>query len=222
MSDKSINKLNVIQGHIESLSLPNSIKPEVVCVSKTFSIEHIKPLIDHGHKHFGENKVQEAEKKWNEIRKIKKELKLHMVGKLQTNKAKKAVEVFDFIHSLDSSKLANMLKKRETELKKKLFYFIQINIGKEIQKGGISPKEAKEFLKFCQTEVNLDVIGLMVIPPNDSNTEKYFEEISKLNFNLGLKHLSMGMSEDYKIAVKFKSTFLRIGSAILGPRAINK
>ena len=104
MSDKSINKLNVIQGHIESLSLSNSIKPEVVCVSKTFSIEHIKPLIDHGHKHFGENKVQEAEKKWNEIRKIKKELKLHMVGKLQTNKAKKAVEVFDFIHSLDSSK----------------------------------------------------------------------------------------------------------------------
>ena len=222
MSDKSINKLNVIQGHIESLSLSNSIKPEVVCVSKTFSIEHIKPLIDHGHKHFGENKVQEAEKKWNEIRKIKKELKLHMVGKLQTNKAKKAVEVFDFIHSLDSSKLANMLKKRETELKKKLFYFIQINIGEETQKGGISPKEAKEFLKFCQTEVNLDVIGLMVIPPNDSNTEKYFEEISKLNFNLGLKHLSMGMSEDYKIAVKFKSTFLRIGSAILGPRAINK
>ena len=202
--------------------MPNSIKPEVVCVSKTFSIEHIKPLIDHGHKHFGENKVQEAEKKWNEIRKIKKELKLHMVGKLQTNKAKKAVEVFDFIHSLDSSKLANMLKKRETELKKKLFYFIQINIGEETQKGGISPKEAKEFLKFCQTEVNLDVIGLMVIPPNDSNTEKYFEEISKLNFNLGLKHLSMGMSEDYKIAVKFKSTFLRIGSAILGPRAINK
>ena len=222
MSDISINKLNVIQGHIESLSLSNSIKPEVVCVSKTFSIEHIKPLIDHGHKHFGENKVQEAEKKWNEIRKIKKELKLHMVGKLQTNKAKKAVEVFDFIHSLDSSKLAKILKKRETELKKKLFYFIQINIGKEIQKGGISPKEAKEFLKFCQTEVNLDVIGLMVIPPNDSNTEKYFEEISKLNFNLGLKHLSMGMSEDYKIAVKFKSTFLRIGSAILGPRAINK
>ena len=202
--------------------MSNSIKPEVVCVSKTFSIEHIKPLIDHGHKHFGENKVQEAEKKWNEIRKIKKELKLHMVGKLQTNKAKKAVEVFDFIHSLDSSKLANMLKKRETELKKKLFYFIQINIGEEIQKGGISPNEAKEFLKFCQTEVNLDVIGLMVIPPNDSNTEKYFEEISKLNFNLGLKHLSMGMSEDYKIAVKFKSTFLRIGSAILGPRAINK
>ena len=222
MSDISINKLNVIQGHIESLSLSNSIKPEVVCVSKTFSIEHIKPLIDHGHKHFGENKVQEAEKKWNEIRKIKKELKLHMVGKLQTNKAKKAVEVFDFIHSLDSSKLAKILKKRETELKKKLFYFIQINIGKEIQKGGISPKEAKEFLKFCQTEVNLDVVGLMVIPPNDSNTEKYFEEISKLNFNLGLKHLSMGMSEDYKIAVKFKSTFLRIGSAILGPRAINK
>ena len=200
----------------------NPIKPEIVCISKTFSVNQIKPLIDHGHIHFGENKVQEADKKWAEIKKMKKELKLHMVGKLQTNKAKKAVELFDFIHSLDSSKLGDILKKREIELKKKLSYFIQINIGNETQKGGISPNNAREFLKYCQSQINLDVIGLMVIPPNDGGVEKYFEEISKLNFDLGLKHLSMGMSEDYKMAVKFKSTFLRIGSAIFGPREINK
>ena len=145
-----------------------------------------------------------------------------MVGKLQTNKAKKAIELFDFIHSLDSSKLGDILKKREIELKKKLSYFIQINIGDETQKGGISPNNAREFLKYCQSQINLDIIGLMVIPPNDGSVEKYFEEISKLNFNLGLKHLSMGMSEDYKMAVKFKSTFLRIGSAIFGPRKIYK
>ncbi len=200
----------------------NPIKPEIVCISKTFSINQIKPLIDHGHIHFGENKLQEAEKKWTEIKKAKKELKLHMVGKLQTNKAKKAVELFDFIHSLDSSKLGDILKKREIELKKKLSYFIQINIGDETQKGGISPNNAREFLKYCQSQINLNIIGLMVIPPNDGSVEKYFEEISKLNFSLGLKHLSMGMSEDYKIAIKFKSTFLRIGSAIFGPREIKK
>jgi len=204
------------------LASSNPIKPEIVCISKTFSVNQIKPIIDHGHIHFGENKVQEADKKWAEIKKTKKELKLHMVGKLQTNKAKKAIELFDFIHSLDSSKLGDILKKREIELKKKLSYFIQINIGDETQKGGISPNNAREFLKYCQSQINLDIIGLMVIPPNDGSVEKYFEEISKLNFNLGLKHLSMGMSEDYKMAIKFKSTFLRIGSAIFGPREINK
>tara|TARA_Y100000590_G_scaffold240974_1_gene270978 strand:- start:2265 stop:2933 length:669 start_codon:yes stop_codon:yes gene_type:complete len=222
MNDKSINKLTLIQDDIENLASSNPTKPEIVCISKTFSVNQIKPLIEHGHIHFGENKVQEADKKWAEIKKTRKELKLHMVGKLQTNKAKKAVELFDFIHSLDSSRLGDILKKREIELKKKLSYFIQINIGNEPQKGGILPNNAKEFLKYCQNQINLDIIGLMVIPPNDGSVEKYFEEISKLNFNLGLKHLSMGMSEDYKIAVKFKSTFLRIGSAIFGPREINK
>jgi hypothetical protein len=222
MNDKSINKLTLIQDDIETLASSNPIKPEIVCISKTFSINQIKPLIDHGHIHFGENKLQEAEKKWTEIKKAKKELKLHMVGKLQSNKAKKAVELFDFIHSLDSSKLGDILKKRETELKKKLSYFIQINIGDEPQKGGVPPNNAKEFLKYCQNQINLNIIGLMVIPPNDGSVEKYFEEISKLNFSLGLKHLSMGMSEDYKIAIKFKSTFLRIGSAIFGPREIKK
>ena len=149
MVDKSINKLTSIQDNIRKLSSDNAISPEIVCVSKTFSIKQIKPLIDHGHFHFGENKVQEADSKWGEIKKINKNLKLHMVGKLQTNKAKKAVELFDFIHSLDNIKLANILKKKETELKKSLSYFIQINIGDETQKAGISPNNAKDFLKYC-------------------------------------------------------------------------
>ena len=145
-----------------------------------------------------------------------------MVGRLQSNKAKKAVQLFDFIHSLDNMKLADTLRKRELELNKKLSYFIQINIGNESQKSGISSESAKDFLKYCTKEINLNVIGLMAIPPNDNNPSKYFEKISKLNSNLGLEHLSMGMSSDYEAAVKFNSTFLRIGSGILGERNTNK
>ena len=145
-----------------------------------------------------------------------------MVGKLQSNKAKKAVELFDFIHSLDNMKLANVLKKSELQLNKKLSYFIQVNVGDESQKAGITADSVGDFLKYCSNEIKLNVIGLMIIPPNDNNTEIYFEKISKLNFDLGLKHLSMGMSSDYKLAVKFNSTFLRIGSAILGERSFNK
>ena len=222
MTDKSINKLTSIQENIKKLRTNNLSKPEIICVSKTFSIDHLKPLIDHGHVHFGENKVQEAEEKWSRIKRENSNLKLHMVGKLQSNKAKKAVQLFDFIHSLDNLKLADVLSKREIELNKKLSYFIEINIGDESQKSGISPDDAKDFLKYCTKEINLNVIGLMVIPPNDNNPNKYFEKISKLNSNLGLEHLSMGMSSDYEMAVKFNSTFLRIGSAILGERNINK
>ena len=220
MAHESINKLNSIQENIKKLNIGNNVNPEIICISKTFSISQIKPLIDHGHFHFGENKVQEADNKWNEIKKNNKNLKLHMVGKLQTNKAKKAVELFDFIHSLDSIKLNNVLKKSEKELKKNFSYFIQINIANESQKAGISPNNVKDFLKYCLHEINLNVIGLMVLPPNDGKAKQYFEETSKLNFDLGLKHLSMGMSGDYEIALKFKSTFLRIGSGILGPRAL--
>ena len=222
MTDKSINKLTSIQENIKKLRTNNLSKPEIICVSKTFSIDHLKPLIDHGHVHFGENKVQEAEEKWSRIKRENSNLKLHMVGKLQSNKAKKAVQLFDFIHSLDNLKLADVLSKREIELNKKLSYFIEINIGDESQKSGISPDDAKDFLKYCTKEINLNVIGLMVIPPNDNNPNKYFEKISKLNSNLGLEHLSMGMSSDYEMAVKFNSTFLRIGSAILGERNTNK
>ena len=222
MTDKSINKLTSIQENIKKLRTNNLSKPEIICVSKTFSIDHLKPLIDHGHVHFGENKVQEAEEKWSRIKRENSNLKLHMVGKLQSNKAKKAVQLFDFIHSLDNLKLADVLRKREIELNKKLSYFIEINIGDESQKSGISPDNAQDFLKYCTKEINLNVIGLMVIPPNDNNPNKYFEKISKLNSNLGLEHLSMGMSSDYEMAVKFNSTFLRIGSAILGERNTNK
>tara|TARA_B100000700_G_scaffold66121_1_gene72970 strand:+ start:1199 stop:1867 length:669 start_codon:yes stop_codon:yes gene_type:complete len=222
MIDESINKLTLIQGNIKKLRTDNLNIPEIICVSKTFSLDRLKPLINHGHAHFGENKVQEAEQKWSKIKKENLNLRLHMVGKLQSNKAKKAVQLFDFIHSLDSMKLADALNKREIELNKKLSYFIQINIGEESQKSGISSGMAKDFLKYCTNEINLNIIGLMVIPPNDKNSGKYFEKISKLNSNLSLKHLSMGMSSDYEEAVKFNSTFLRIGSGILGPRNINK
>ena len=222
MTDETINKLTSIQENIKKLKTDNLSKTEIICVSKTFAIDRLQPLINHGHIHFGENKVQEAEKKWKPIKEKNSNLKLHMVGKLQSNKAKKAVQLFDFIHSLDNIKLADVLRKNETELNKKLSYFIQVNIGDESQKAGISSNNVKDFLKYCINEINLNVIGLMIIPPNDNNQKKYFEEISKLNFNLGLKHLSMGMSSDYEVAVKFKSTFLRIGSAILGERNINK
>ena len=219
---KSINKLTLIQDNIKKIGINNFIKPEIICVSKTFSIDVLRPLIDRGHIHFGENKVQEAEKKWTKIKESNSALKLHMIGKLQSNKAKKAVELFDFIHSLDSAKLADVLKKRELELNKKISYFIQVNVGSESQKAGITADIVSDFLKYCSNEVKLNVIGLMIIPPNDNNTEKYFEKISKLNSDLGLKHLSMGMSSDYELAVKFSSTFLRIGSAILGARNTNK
>ena len=222
MTDESINKLTLIQDNIKKLRTNNLNKPEIICVSKTFSIDRLKPLINHGHFHFGENKVQEAEEKWSKIKKENLNLKLHMVGKLQSNKAKKAVQLFDFIHSLDNMKLANTLSKRELELNKRLSYFIQINIGDESQKSGISSDKAQDFLKYCTKEINLNVIGLMVIPPNDNNPNQYFEKISKLNSNLGLEHLSMGMSSDYEVAVKFNSTFLRIGSGILGERNTNK
>ncbi len=222
MTDESINKLTLIQDNIKKLGTNNLNKPEIICVSKTFSIDRLKPLINHGHFHFGENKVQEAEEKWSKIKKENLNLKLHMVGRLQSNKAKKAVQLFDFIHSLDNTKLADTLSKRELELNKKLSYFIQINIGNESQKSGISSESAKDFLKYCTKEINLNVIGLMVIPPNDNNPSRYFEKISKLNSNLGLEHLSMGMSSDYEAAVKFNSTFLRIGSGILGERNTNK
>ena len=221
MSDESINKLKLIQDNIKNLNY-NAGKANIICVSKTFPLEKIKPLIDSGHNHFGENKVQEALDKWSEIKKTNKDLKIHMVGRLQTNKVKKAINLFDFIHSLDSIKLADALKKSESDFNKKLSYFIQINIGNENQKSGIQTKDAKDFLKYCTDEAKLNVKGLMVLPPNDENMAKYFEDTSLLNSELGLKDLSMGMSSDYKLAIKFKSTFLRIGSGILGPREIKK
>ena len=218
MKDQAINKLISIQENIKNLNIQNDIAAQIVCVSKTFPLSKLLPLVNFGHYHFGENKVQEAEEKWSELKKSNKNLKLHMVGRLQTNKVKKAVQIFDFIHSVDSQKLADNLKKREEEINRKLSYFIQINLGNESQKGGVKREEAESFVIYCKNELKINVIGLMAIPPYDEKPEKYFSEISVLNSSLNLEHLSLGMSNDYNLAIKYKSTFVRIGSAILGER----
>ena len=218
MKDQAINKLISIQENIKNLNIQNDIPAQIVCVSKTFPLSKLLPLVNFGHHHFGENKVQEAEEKWSELKKSNENLKLHMVGRLQTNKVKKAVQIFDFIHSVDSQKLADNLKKREEEINRKLSYFIQINLGNESQKGGVKREEAESFVIYCKNELKINVIGLMAIPPYDEKPEKYFSEISVLNSSLNLEHLSLGMSNDYNLAIKYKSTFVRIGSAILGER----
>ena len=191
----------------------------VIAVSKTFSLEHIMPLVNHGHKHYGENKVQEAEKKWKDLKEKINDLSLHMIGRLQSNKVKKAVEIFDFIHSLDSEKLANELSKRQKEKNKNLGYFIQINLGSEEQKGGLEINNLKGFNDYCVKELNLSVLGLMAIPPNDKNPEKHFKRISELNKQFNFQHLSIGMSNDYLKAINFGATHVRIGSAIFGSRS---
>ena len=216
--------MNIIVERLDKIKLNIAkTKPaqivNIIAVSKTFSIEHIKPLIDHGHQHFGENKVQEASAKWSNIKKEKKTLKLHMIGKLQTNKAKDAVKLFDYIHSLDSQKLADALAKHQISFKKKLNYFIQVNIGNEIQKSGIPVRELEPFYNYCKNEINLNIQGLMVIPPNDNNPEKYFKSLNELNKSLALQDLSMGMSADYIEAVKHGATFIRVGSSIFGERS---
>jgi len=210
-----INSFNKIKQEIKDND--PTLQTEIIAVSKTFSLEHIKPLIDYGHLHYGENKVQ-SRKKMDSIKKNISNLKLHMIGQLQSNKAKKAVEIFDFIHSLDSEKLAKELCKRQKEKEKNLKYFIQINLGSEEQKGGIQINELKNFYNFCNKELKLSVIGLMAIPPNDGNPEKYFQKISDLKNEIGLKKLSIGMSNDYKLAVKYGASHVRIGSAIFGKR----
>ena len=189
----------------------------IVAVSKTFELNHIMPLIEHGHLHYGENKVQEAESKWRDIRKDRTDLKLHMVGKLQSNKAKKAVEVFDYIHSLDNQKLADILSKSQNAINKSINYFIQVNIGNEEQKNGIEIENLDSFYLKCTTQFDLKIIGLMCLPPAN-NSATYFSKIRDLNNNLKLKELSMGMSNDYLEACEYKSTFLRIGSKIFGKR----
>ena len=211
-----INSFDKIKQNIEDNKV-NS-ETEIIAVSKTFPLKHIIPLIDHGHKHFGENKVQEAEKEWKELKKSKNDLKLHMIGRLQSNKAKKAIELFDYIHSLDSEKLANELSKRQKEKGKNLNYFIQVNLGSEEQKGGVEIANLKNFYEHCVKKLNLSVLGLMAIPPNDKETDKHFKKISELNKQFNFQHLSIGMSNDYLNAIKYGATYVRIGSAIFGSR----
>ena len=212
-----IERFNKIKSYIDRQKL---VKPtNIIAVSKTFQISHIQPLIDFGHNHFGENKVQEASAKWTQIKNIKKGLKLHMIGKLQSNKAKEAVRIFDYIHSLDSQKLVDILAKTQIDYNKNLKYFIQDNIGNEMQKSGISISELDPFYNYCTKEKKLDILGLMVIPPNDKDNKKYFKTISELNNSLALSDLSMGMSADYMDAISFGSTYVRIGSLIFGKRS---
>ncbi len=212
-----VDRFKKIKFKITSL---NPVKPvNIIAVSKTFSLEYIKPLIDFGHTHFGENKVQEANAKWSEQKKQNVNLKLHMIGKLQSNKAKDAVKLFDYIHSLDNQKLADALSKHELNLNKNLNYFIQVNIGNEIQKSGIPVNELEAFYNYCVNEINLKILGLMIIPPLEENAEKYFKSLAELNKTLALEHTSMGMSADYLEAVKHGSTFVRVGSSIFGSRS---
>ena len=202
-----------------NISSQNSSKPvNIIAVSKTFSLSYIQPLIDYGHNHFGENKVQEAVAKWSQIKKQKQNINLHMVGKLQTNKVKEAVKLFDYIHSLDSQKLADALAKNQKNLNKDLKYFIQINIENEFQKSGIPINELDAFYNYCTKEVKLKIVGLMVLPPKDNNVIKYFKLLNEQKKTLALNELSMGMSADYLEAVNSGSTYVRIGSLIFGSR----
>ena len=212
-----VERFEKIKSNIASLKIDKPVN--IIAVSKTFSLEHIRPLIDYGHNHFGENKVQEATAKWSEVKKQNTNLKLHMIGKLQSNKAKDAVRLFDYIHSLDNQKLADTLAKHQSGLNKNLEYFIQVNIGNETQKSGIPVVELDAFYNYCTTEINLKVIGLMVIPPINENTNKYFKSLYQLNNSLALKNLSMGMSADYIDAIKNGSTHVRVGSSIFGSRS---
>ena len=214
------NLLNIntqIKAKINELKY-NNYKAEIIAISKTFSISHILPLIDYGHIHFGENKVQEAIEKWLEIKTNNKNIKLHMVGKLQTNKVKIALKVFDFIHSLDNLKLAKKISEEQKiyEIKPKIF--IQINIGGESQKSGISVENLLDFFHECK-KLDLNIIGTMCLPPIDKDPEIFFSNMLKINNDLKLKELSMGMSEDYLKAIKYYSTYLRVGSKIFGPRS---
>ncbi len=191
--------------------------PKIIAVSKTFKIDKILPLVDHGHCDFGENKVQEAVDKWTEIKKKNSQIRLHMIGKLQTNKVKFAVKLFDYIHSVDSEKLAKKIADEQFKLNKKIKVFLQVNIADENQKSGISKNELNKLVSYCK-EINLDLIGLMCIPPFDVNPERYFDEMKELNKKYGFVELSMGMSSDYLKAVEKSSTYLRIGSNIFGKR----
>ena len=207
---------NSIKIHLNKLNFINN--PKIVAVSKTFKIDKILPLIEYGHNDYGENKVQEALEKWTEIKKINPKIKLHMVGKLQTNKVKFAVQIFDYIHSVDSEKLARKIAEEQNKIARKIKIFLQVNIGDEDQKSGINKNELDQLFSFCK-KIGLNVIGLMCIPPVKIDPENYFEKMKKLNKDLDLAQLSMGMSSDYLKAVKHSATYIRIGSSIFGERS---
>ena len=207
---------NNIETHLNKLNVNNN--PKIIAVSKTFKIDKILPLIDYGHIHFGENKVQEAVEKWTETKEKNSNIKLHMIGKLQTNKVKFAVKLFDYIHSVDSAKLAKKIADEQEKLNKKIKIFLQVNIGNEVQKSGIDKNELNTLVTYCR-EINLDLIGLMCIPPANIDPEIYFNDMKKLNESFDFKELSMGMSSDFLKAAENLSTYIRIGSKIFGSRS---
>lgn len=215
---KNVNNLVAIESLLKKKTNKDKF-PKIIAVSKTFSSTEIIPLIEHGHTDYGENKIQEAIDKWLPLKEKFQNLKLHMIGKLQTNKVKFLFPLFDYLHSLDSIKLAKKISEYEIKNKKKIKIFIQVNIGDESQKVGISVNNLNEFYSICVKELKLDIIGLMCLPPNNNNTKKYFEQMEKLNKQLGLKELSLGMSGDYLDAVNYGSTYVRIGSKIFGNRS---
>ena len=204
-----------IKVNLKKLNIHNF--PKIIAVSKTFKIDKISPLIEHGHIDFGENKVQEAVEKWSEIKKKNSKIKLHMIGKLQTNKVKFAVQLFDYIHSVDSEKLAKKISDEQLKVNKKIKIFLQVNIGDENQKSGVNKNQVHKLVSYCK-EIDLDLIGLMCIPPISTESEIYFNEMKKLNKIFGFTELSMGMSSDFILAAKNSATFLRIGSSIFGQR----
>ena len=217
---KSVQNLIEIEKEIK-LNLSNlniNNLPKIIAVSKTFKIDKILPLIEYGHTDFGENKVQEAKDKWDNLRETNSNIKLHMIGKLQTNKVKLAVKLFDYIHSVDSQKLAKKIADEQQKINKKVKIFIQVNIGNEDQKSGINKVELGKLVDYCK-QINLSVEGLMCIPPNDLDTSSYFSEMNLLNKNFNLSELSMGMSSDYLKASENLATYLRIGSKIFGQRS---
>ena len=215
---KIIDNLEGIKNKLKQFKLDITQTPKIIAVSKTFSVENILPLVEYGHDHFGENKVQEALKKWPKIKESYPNLKLHMVGKIQSNKVKFLLPVFDYLHSLDNIKIAEKISLEENKNNKKLKIFIQINIGNEPQKNGINIEDLDEFYLTCVNELNLNIVGLMCLPPSSSDPKKYFILLKEISNKLNLKELSMGMSNDYLDAAQCGATYLRIGSKIFGER----
>ena len=217
---KTVQRLNLIKDKVKEIIIKEQLKisPEIIAVTKTFPLDEIIPLIEFGHLHFGENKIQEAEKKWAIFKKKYNNIKLHMLGKLQSNKAKSAVKLFDYIHSLDNEKLAKKIAQHENESSKKIKLFIQVNIAEENQKSGILLKDLQNFYNFCTKELSLNVIGLMCLPPVNSPADKYFKILKLNSEKFNLSNLSMGMSGDWEQAISNGSTYLRLGTAIFGER----
>ena len=204
---------------IEKINQQSNKKITLVAVSKTFPLSHIKPLIDYGHQHYGENKVQEALSKWSDYILSNSNIKLHMVGNIQSNKIESAVRIFSYIHSLDNEKSAYKFASAQKKFNKELNYFIQVNIGNETQKSGIEISLVNEFVNFCQQELKLNILGLMCIPPLNLSTDQYFKKLRELNEISNLKNLSMGMSSDYELAIKYGANYIRIGSSLFGKRS---